>query len=283
MLLATSPVFCTSCDTHVYYGAMLPWQSTLALLLLSVCIYFLIQVGMLRAAALSQRRLQGRPGLAEMHDTLIQGVQGLMLSLQATASQLPLEEKSRAQIETLLDQAESLLAQGRQAIQDEQIGTRPGGELEQALVELAFSLAASSQTSFYVSIAGRGQPITLATHNAIYQLSRAAMLNAALYAHARRVEVELCHTFGLIGLRIRDDGQGYTRIAPSVSGKHSFPGWQQILAHVSGLHARLEIWSATHAGTELSLTMRNAEASSDQRAICLFAAWRFLLRQLYLH
>ncbi|BBB62428.1 hypothetical protein UNDKW_4155 [Undibacterium sp. KW1] len=220
--------------------------------------------------------------MAEMHDTLIQGVQGLMLSLQATASQLPPEGRSREQIETLLDQAESMLAQGRRAILDEQIDSRPGSELEQSLLELAFGLVANSRTSFCVIIGGQAQPATSATHYAIYQLSRIAMINAALYAHARRVEVELCYTFGFVGLRIRDDGQGYTRLAPGVSDACGFLGLRQILAHASDLQARLEIWSGDIAGSELSLIMRNPEMSGDRSAVCRFATWRFLFRQLYL-
>lgn len=281
MLSAAYPVFSIANAAH-YYEAMLSWQSTLALLALSACIYFLCQAGMARATALSQRQLQDNHAFEEMHDTLIQGVQGLMLSLQATASQLPGEGQGRAQIEGLLDEADKLLGHGRQAMQDEQRITQPGSELEQALAELAFSLAASSQTAFFLSISGHVLPITLAARNAIYQLARTAMINAVFHARALRVEVELCHAMDSLALRIRDDGEAYARVDPATAGKHGYPGVQQMLAQVSALQARLEIWSAPRAGTELSLSLSASVVSGQQFARSrLSSTCRFLQRQLY--
>ena len=284
MLIAAYRVCSMPGMPHPFYDAMLPWPSTLALLALSASIYYLCQAGMSRAMALSRRRLHDNHALEEMHDTLIQGVQGLMLSLQATASQLPGEGQGRAQIEGLLDEAENLLAQGRQAMQDEQRIAQPGSGLEQALAELAFSLAASSQVSFCLSISGHALPITVAARNAIYQLARTAMINAAFHAHAQRVEVELCHALDSLGLHIRDDGRAYARVGPATANKHGYPGVQQMLAQVSTLQSRLEIWSAPGAGTEWSLSLSSPVASGQQFAKSrLSSTCRFLQKLLYRH
>ncbi|MFZ6733546.1 sensor histidine kinase [Undibacterium sp. Ji42W] len=281
MLIAAYPVFSMPDAAH-FYQAMLSWQSTLVLLVLSLCIYFLCQAGMSRAAVLSRERSRDSTGLEEMHDTLIQGVQGLMLSLQATASQLPAQGQGRAQIETLLDNADGLLAQGRQAMQDEQDAAAPGGDLEQALAELACILAEKSQTSFCLSINGHGVPFTLAARNVTYQLARTAMINAAVHARAKRVEVELCYALGMFGLRIRDDGKGYAKPGSASGGKHGYPCLQQILAQVCTLQTRLDIWSAPGSGTELSLTLSHPALSSQQfKRFSIARASRFLQTQLY--
>jgi signal transduction histidine kinase len=53
---------------------------------------------------------------AELHDALLQDVQGLTLSLQAIAEQMPPNEPARLRLEHALDQADELLAGGRQRV-----------------------------------------------------------------------------------------------------------------------------------------------------------------------
>jgi hypothetical protein len=50
---------------------------------------------------------------AVLHDGLLQDVQGLALSLQAVADQLPLEAPARRQLEQILDRTEGLLQEGQ--------------------------------------------------------------------------------------------------------------------------------------------------------------------------
>ncbi|MFZ6874128.1 sensor histidine kinase [Undibacterium sp. Di27W] len=282
MLIAAYPV-CSMPGTPLFFhDAMLPWQSMLAVLVLSACIYFLCQAGMSRAATLSQRRLQGSPVLEDVHDTLIQGMQGLMLSLQTTASHLPGDGHERAQIETVLDEADNLLAQGRQAMQDEQSAAHSGTDLEQALVRLAISLASGSYTSFRFCISGSGLPATRDMLTTLYQLARVAMINAALHVHAETVEVELCHAWGKLSLRIRDDGKGRAVRNIDTDKQHGYPGVQQMLGYAIALQARLEMWSGPEAGTELSLSLGSKSVPDRQLAVSrLDRVWHFLQKQLY--
>jgi len=50
---------------------------------------------------------------AVLHDGLLQDVQGLALSLQAVADQMPLEAAARRQLEQILDRTEALLQEGQ--------------------------------------------------------------------------------------------------------------------------------------------------------------------------
>ena len=53
---------------------------------------------------------------AELHDALLQDVQGLTLSLQAIADQMPPKAPARLRLEHVLDQADAVLAKGRQRV-----------------------------------------------------------------------------------------------------------------------------------------------------------------------
>ena len=70
-----------------------------------------------RTQVLMDRRIAEREhALAELHDALLQDVQGLTLSLQAIADQLPPNEPARLRLEHALDQADELLARGRERV-----------------------------------------------------------------------------------------------------------------------------------------------------------------------
>jgi signal transduction histidine kinase len=66
---------------------------------------------------LMDHRIAEREGaFAELHDALLQDVQGLTLSLQAIADQMPPGEPARLRLELVLDQADELLARSRERV-----------------------------------------------------------------------------------------------------------------------------------------------------------------------
>jgi signal transduction histidine kinase len=72
-----------------------------------------------RVQALMDYRVAERErAFVEMHDALLQDVQGMTLSLQAIADQLPPTEPARQRLEHALDQADELLARGRNRLKN---------------------------------------------------------------------------------------------------------------------------------------------------------------------
>jgi signal transduction histidine kinase len=70
-----------------------------------------------RMQALLDHRIAERERVfAELHDALLQDVQGLTLSLQAIADQMPPNEPARQRLEHALDRADELLARGRKRV-----------------------------------------------------------------------------------------------------------------------------------------------------------------------
>jgi signal transduction histidine kinase len=70
-----------------------------------------------RMQALMDHRMAERErAFAELHDALLQDVQGLTLSLQAIADQMPPNAPARLRLEHVLDQADMLLASGRERV-----------------------------------------------------------------------------------------------------------------------------------------------------------------------
>jgi signal transduction histidine kinase len=65
---------------------------------------------------LDYRVAERERAFVELHDALLQDVQGLTLSLQAIADQMPPNAPARLRLERALDQADELLAQGRERV-----------------------------------------------------------------------------------------------------------------------------------------------------------------------
>jgi signal transduction histidine kinase len=67
-------------------------------------------------ALLDHRVAELERAFAELHDALLQDVQGLTLSLQAIAERMPPDEPARLRLEHVLDQADEFLASGRKRV-----------------------------------------------------------------------------------------------------------------------------------------------------------------------
>src|SRR6266852_6165960 len=91
-----------------------------------------------------EERLAERNRIArELHDTLLQSFQGLMLHFQAVNDLLsPGQAKER--LEKALDRADQAIVEGRDAIQNLRSSTTVTNELAQAMASLGEELAAAS-------------------------------------------------------------------------------------------------------------------------------------------
>jgi signal transduction histidine kinase len=69
-------------------------------------------------ALMDYRIAEQARAFAELNDGLLQDVQGLTLSLQAIADQMPPNEPARLRLEHALDQADDLLTRGRERVRD---------------------------------------------------------------------------------------------------------------------------------------------------------------------
>jgi len=62
------------------------------------------------------RAMKTGPPASELHDTLLQSVQGLVLRFQSVANRLPPGEPARAQLESALKSADDVIIDGRNRV-----------------------------------------------------------------------------------------------------------------------------------------------------------------------
>ncbi len=199
-------------------------------------------------------RLEERERIArELHDTLLQGFQGLMLRFQSVLKNIPKSESAHAMLESALDRADEVLVEGRQRVRDLREGAAVG-DLSQALAAWGNELAVDSGTRFSAVVAGTPFALDPAVADDIRRIGLEALTNAFRHARAETIEVEITYEKTKLRLTVRDDGSGMDEDTLQ-RGRSGHWGLICMRERAEQLGATLTIWSHPGAGTEISLTI----------------------------
>jgi ligand-binding sensor domain-containing protein/signal transduction histidine kinase len=210
------------------------------------------------AAQLNMRleeRLAERNRIArELHDTLLQGFQGLMLRFQAVMEEIPVSQPARAKMEKVLERADEVLLEGRERVSTLRAAARPGEDLSQAIASCGEELAQNHPAQFGMAIVGTPQPLDPVILDEAHRIGREALVNAFCHSDALKIEGEITYDSGRVRLSIRDNGKG---IDPGIlkSGRAGHWGLSGMRERADNLGAQLNIWSSPGAGTEVELIL----------------------------
>jgi signal transduction histidine kinase/ligand-binding sensor domain-containing protein len=214
----------------------------------------------------------------ELHDTLLQSFQGLMLRFQSARDLLPAHPARAVHaLDGALDRADQAISEGRDAIQNLRSSTTVTNELGHAMTALAEELAEGpdgerGSATFRVSIEGTPRDLHPILRDDVYRITREALRNAFRHAQARHIEVEITYGERDLRMRIRDDGKGMDPQQLDVGrpGHWGLPGMRE---RAQQLGAHLNLWSEVGAGTEVELRLPASVAygtSDGRRGFRLF-------------
>jgi len=263
-----------------------PWWDTFWFRLLCIVVsvnilwtLYLVRLKQMEAEirARIEERLGERERIArELHDTLLQGIQGLILRFQAVAERIPVSEPTRKMIEKVLDRADEVLVQGRDRVKNLRLNAQMK-TLREALTDVIKDLAVSKGVEFSVVVEGDVRKLNPLVRDEAYWIGHEALLNALHHARAKRIEVEIAYDPSHLRLRFRDDGSGIDPKIIEAGGKPGHWGMRGMRERAAKIGAHLETWSRPGAGTELELRIPGSVAYSAQGNGSL---WR-TLRQLW--
>jgi signal transduction histidine kinase len=219
-----------------------------------------------------EERVTERTRIArELHDTLLQSFQGLMLRLQVVDDLLP-EGKAKTQLEQTLQRADQAIAEGRTAVYDLRSSTTTTNDLAEAMKALGEELSAPDSAAFRLEVDGAHRDLHPIVRDEIYRIVREALRNAFGHAEARQIEAELTYGERAIQVRIRDDGKGIPHevLQEGRRGHYGLCGMRERASQVGG---KLDIWSRPGAGTEIDLSIAGSIAyrtSTGRRRFRIF-------------
>ena len=191
----------------------------------------------------------------DLHDTLLQSFQGLVLRFQVVDELLPARPgEAKDALDKALEKADQAIVEGRDAVHDLRSSTEVTNDLGHAVKALGDELASADSAKFHLAIEGSPRNLHPILRDEVYRIAREAVRNAFSHAQARKIEAEITYGERLLRLRIRDDGRGMDPeiVEEGRDGHYGLPGMRERAKRIGG---QLNIWTGAGAGTEIELSI----------------------------
>lgn len=218
------------------------------------------QFNMTLEARVSERTRIAR----ELHDTLLQSFQGLLLRFQSASNLLPARPvEAKQRLDSAVDQAAQAITEGRDAVQGLRSSAFETNDLANGITAIATELTSDSSgidsPAIDVEVQGAPRNLNPVVRDEAYRIAGEALRNAVKHAQARRITVEIRYDKRHFHLTIRDDGKGIDDEAmrQQPAGHFGLHGMRERAEIVGG---RLEVWSKRDTGTEVELSIPEAVA-----------------------
>ena len=218
----------------------------------------------LQAQLLTQAREAGagdeRQRMArEIHDTLAQGLTGIITQLEA-AQQTGNDAERERRIGNAKRLARDSLAEARRSVQALRPQALEDSKLPDALAGEVARWSVTSGVAGEVETTGEARALHPEVEVTLLRVAQEALANVAKHAGASRAGITLSYMEDVVSLDVRDDGVGF---APEESngspagGRPSGSGFGLIAMRqrVSRLAGQLEIESEPGAGTAVSASL----------------------------
>ena len=216
------------------------------------------------AGVLDERQRMAR----EIHDTLAQGLTGIITQLQAAEQAADDPAGWRRHFGAATALARESLTEARRSVEALRPESLEPGRLSEALAEVAGRWSARHGIPAQVTTTGTARPMSPEAEFALLRTAQEALANVAKHACATRVGVTLSYMEHEVALDVRDDGRGFDlaqlcQEAAAKAAKAAKAGGHGTVAHVNG-HGGL-------VGLSVSDGLRHAEKTDSDGGFGLVA------------
>lgn len=186
----------------------------------------------------------------EIHDTLAQGLTGIVTQLQAAsyASERPVDW--RRHLDAATDLARESLSEARRSVHELRPAPLETARLGEALADVAERWSALHGIAIQVTTTGPARPMRPETEFALLRTAQEALANVAKHAQATRAGLTLSYLDDEVALDVRDDGRGIAAQADA-GGGGGF-GLVAMRQRIESLAGTLHIESTPGGGTGIS-------------------------------
>ncbi|HEV7708198.1 MAG TPA: sensor histidine kinase [Asanoa sp.] len=209
-------------------------------------------LGQAREAGINEERQRMA---REIHDTLAQGLTGIVTQLQAAEQAAVEPERWRRHVGAATDLARESLREARRSVHALRPEPLRGARLADAVAGVAERWSARHGIPVEVTTTGAERPMPPESELALLRTAQEALANVAAHAGATRVGVTLSYLDGEVALDVRDDGCGFDPARPPASthgGGFGLVAMRQRIEQVAGT---LQVESEPSAGTAISASI----------------------------
>jgi len=195
----------------------------------------------------------------EIHDTLAQGLTGIVTQLQAAEQAASRSSDGSAGWRHHVDAATRLaresLTEARRSVDALRPEPLEGCRLSEAVADVAERWSAMNGIPVQVTTTGTVRPMQPEAEFALLRAAQEALANVARHAHASRVGLTISYMENEVALDVRDDGAGFD---PALSDRgFGLVAMRQRIADLSGT---LQVESEPGGGTAVSACVPTVSA-----------------------
>ena len=165
----------------------------------------------------------------ELHDTVLQSAQGLVLFVQSLAGRLERNDPMRKEAAVALDRADDLISEARDRVSD----LRMAGvdvHIESMIAQFGADLFKNQAVHVAITSGTRSHVLSPSVAEDIYRICREALTNIYLHANASTVTVAIDYDASSFKVHVKDDGcglDGVTRVSASKPGHFGLQGMRE--------------------------------------------------------
>jgi signal transduction histidine kinase len=191
----------------------------------------------------------------EIHDTLAQGLAGIITQLEAAEQARLQPDEWRSHVDRARTLARESLTAARRSVQALQPEQLEGARLADAIADMARQWSATTSVALTIETTGRPMSLHAELEITLFRVAQEALTNVAKHAQASRVGLTLSYMEDMVLLDVRDDGSGFSTGSVGTNGRTAsgqrfgLHAMEQRLRRVGG---KLEIESAPGAGTAIN-------------------------------
>lgn len=202
-----------------------------------------------------ETRLGERERIArELHDTLLQGFQGLILRFQSVANRMPPDDPARRMLNDVLERADDVVIEGRDRVRNLR-GTELTRDLAELFKAAAGRLAVDVPVKFRVTEDGARRELHPIVLEEVSRIGNEAIFNAFQHAKAKLIEVAIAYHKKQLILRIHDDGVGIEPEILKMGARPNHFGLTGMRERAQRIRAGLQLSSQPGIGTTIELTV----------------------------
>ena len=203
----------------------------------------------------------------DLHDTLLQGIQGLLLTFHVAAQKVPADDDSRKLLDSALTTADRIIIEGRNRVNSLRSEHLTDAELTGSLENVGNDLRIDDKIELRVT--REGIDATLHAHIAdeVFYIAREALTNAFRHAAASEIAVKLSYGPRYFSMSCKDDGRGFDSGNNEKPGHWGLTGMSERAQRIGG---DLRCRSEPGRGTEILFTLPSYRAYKNHSRVSFY-------------
>jgi signal transduction histidine kinase len=209
------------------------------------------------AGILDERQRMAR----EIHDTLAQGLTGIVTQLQATERAADDPVRWRRHLTAATRLAREGLTEARRSVHALRPGPLETARLSEALASVAERWSTLNGIPVQVTTTGTVRPVQPEAEFALLRAAQEALANVARHARATRVGLTVSYLENEVALDVRDDGVGFD--ATQLGSARPGFGLVAMRQRIEGVSGTLQVESEPGGGTAISACVPTVPALAE--------------------